>query len=96
MGSAEKPPLVEHEVIHDTVITGIGDIQILGHNVRIILYVKEGGSGGVPEEWVVRTKLFVTLESIPSGIKLVMKATWGLISHALTAEVTEADRIGRH
>lgn len=93
---SDKPPLIEHEVIRDTVVTGIGDIQIMGHNARITLYADQGGSGGLPAERVVVAKLFVTLESIPSGIKDVMKATWGLVSHVLTAEVTEADRAGRH
>lgn len=90
MGSAEKPPMVEHEVIRDTVVTGIGDIQVMGHNVRITLYVDQG------TERIVVAKLFVTLESIPSGIMDVVKATGRGISHALFAEVTEADRAGRH
>lgn len=75
MGSAEKPPLVELEIIRDTVVTGIGDIQIMGHNARITLYVDQGGSAGLPVERVVVAKLFVTLESIPSGILDVVKAT---------------------
>jgi predicted ABC-type transport system involved in lysophospholipase L1 biosynthesis ATPase subunit len=96
MGSAEKPPLVEHEVIRDTVVTGIGDIQVIGHNARITLYVDQGGSGGNPEQRIVVAKLFVTLESIPSGILDVIRATGRGISHALFAEMTEADRTGRH
>jgi hypothetical protein len=94
--SAEKPPLVELEIIRDTVVTGIGDIQVMGHNARIILYVDQGGSGGVPAERVVVAKLFVTLESIPSGILDVIKATGRGISQALFTEITEAERAGRH
>jgi hypothetical protein len=75
MGSAEKPPLVELENIRDTFVTGIGDIEILGHNARITLYVDQGGRGGAPVERVVVAKLLVTLESIPSGIKDVVMAT---------------------
>lgn len=86
----DKPPLVEHEVIRDTVVTGIGDIQVMGHNVRITLYVDQG-----PERVIV-ARLFVTLESIPSGILDIVKATGRGISHALFAEITEAERVGRH
>jgi hypothetical protein len=92
----DKPPLIELEVIRDTFVTGIGDIQILGHNARIILYVEQGGSGGIPVERVIVAKLLVTLESIPSGLKDVVKATWGLISPTLFTEVTEAERAGGH
>jgi hypothetical protein len=49
--------LIELEVIRDTFVTGIGDIQILGHNARIILYVDQGGRGGLPVERVVVAKL---------------------------------------
>lgn len=93
---SDKPPLVELEIIRDTFVTGIGDIQILGHNARITLYVDQGGRGGHPAERVVVAKLLVTLESIPSGILDVIRATGRGISHALFAEITEADRSGRH
>jgi hypothetical protein len=96
MGSAEKPPLVEAEVIRDTFVTGIGDIQILGHNARITLYADHHASGDRPAERVIVARLVVSIDTIPSGIKDVMKATWGLISHTLFMEVTEADRLGRH
>lgn len=92
----DKPPLIELEIVRDTFITGIGDIQILGHNARIILYVEQGGSGGSPVERIVVTKLLVTLDSIPSGILDVIRATGRGISQALFAEITEAERVGRH
>lgn len=90
MGMADKAPLVEAEVIRDTFVTGIGDIQILGHNARITLYADHHATGDRSAERVIVARLVVALDTIPSGIKDVMKATWGLINHTLAMEVTEA------
>lgn len=96
LGMTEKPPLVELEIIRDTFVTGIGDIEILGRNARLTFYVDHRATADRPAERVIVARFIVAIDTIPSGIKDVMKATWGLVSHVLTAEVAEADRIGRH
>jgi hypothetical protein len=95
MGISEKPPLVEAEVIRDTFVTGIGDIEILGHNARLTFYADHHATADRAAERVIVARFVVSIDSIPSGIKDIMKATWGLISHTLTMEVSEADRAGR-
>jgi hypothetical protein len=96
MGSAEKPPLVEAEVIRDTFVTGIGDIEILGRNARITFYADHHAIADRGAERVIVARFVVAIDSIPSGIRDIIKATRGLVSHMLSLEVSEADRAGRH
>ncbi len=96
MGMSEKPPLVEAEVIRDTFVSGIGDIQILGRNARITFYADHLAAGDRAAERIIVARLVVSIDSIPSGIRDIINATGGLVSHMLSLEVSEADRAGRH
>lgn len=96
MNMQEQPELVEVDVIRDTFVSGVGDIQVMGANARVTLYVDQQALGERPAERIVVAKLIFPVDAIPACINSIMKATWHQLTHVSLLEVSIADRAGRH
>lgn len=92
----EQAELIEVDVIHDTFVSGVGDIQVMGTNARITLYVDQQAMGARPAERIVVAKLIFPIDAIPACMNSIIKATWHQLTHVSLLEVSVADRIGRH
>lgn len=88
--------LLDVEVIHDTFVSGVGQVEILGPNARITFYVEQEAVGGGEPDKIVVGKIVVAITDIPDCIKAVVMATLKRPSHLPWMEITAADRAGRH
>lgn len=87
---SEAKTLLELEIIHDTFVSGIHSIQIMGPNARFTFYVDQDG------ERVAVEKLVIAVDAIPECIRATIAATWNRLTHIPILEMAIADRVGRH
>ena len=91
-----KNQLLDVEVIHDRFVSGVGQVEILGHNARITFFVEQEAVGGGPPDKIVIAKLVIAIADIPECIKEIAEATWSRLTHVPVLEMALADRVGRH